>query len=338
MNSRDVARKMARSAFERLPDSVREDVKRRRGEMSGLGQLKDNQALLALRLAELERIVDPPAPVTDVVPDGRFPDAVRSRLCTSAQFAEPWFDEWCQAMNEPNVAHRKVWEFTYIAHVLDTMGMLEPGKRGLGFGVGREPLISAFAHRGVEVLATDLEPTSSEALGWVRSDQHAHTVEDMLRPGVCDPDQFRKLVSWRAVDMRNIPADIQGYDFCWSACAFEHLGSLAEGLDFVENSVAALRPGGIAVHTTEFNVESDDETIESGPTVIYRKRDLRAFKERMEAKGHEVAAFDFSRGEGLLDKYVDVPPYKEEPVLRFWYAQHVLTSVAVVVRAAPGRV
>src|SRR5207253_9140865 len=143
----------------------------------------------------------------------------------------------------------------------------------VGFGVGREPVIPAFANLGVEVVATDLEPDSREALGWVRSNQHAHgTVDDMLRQGVCDPDKFRELVSWRAVDMRSIPDDLRGFDFCWSVCSLEHLGTLAAGLDFIENSLKTLVPGGIAVHTTAFNVHSNEDTLETGPSVAYRER------------------------------------------------------------------
>jgi hypothetical protein len=335
---RSNARNLARAAFERLPESVRDDVARKRIERfqrRSLGRIKDNQALLAMRLAELERRQGPVRRLAPEVDDPRFPPDVRSRLCTQDQLDEPWFAKWCDALGEPPTAHRKTWEFTYIAHVLESMGLLEPGRRGLGFGVGREPLISGFAHRGVSVVATDVAPEAQEAAGWVRTGQHSVGVEGMLRAEVCDPARFRELVSWRPVDMRAIPDDLRGFDFCWSACALEHLGSLAAGWKFIEASVATLAPGGIAVHTTEFNVMSDDDTIESGPTVVYRERDLLDLKARLEAAGHEVAAFDFYRGDGLLDQYVDVPPYGEEPVLRFLAGSYTLTSVAVVVRSRP---
>jgi hypothetical protein len=218
--------------------------------------------------------------------------------------------------------------------VLDTLGQLKPDRRALGFGVGREPLVSAFANRGVEVVATDIAPEAREALGWVRSDQHSSGAEGMLRPEICAPEKFTELVSWRAVDMRAIPGDLRGFDFCWSVCSLEHLGTLAQGIEFIERSVSTLAPGGIAIHTTEFNVNSNDETIDRGPTVIYRERDLWDLKQRLEAAGHEVAAFDFTRGDGLLDRYVDVPPYSDEPCLRFLFATYTLTSVAVVIRAS----
>lgn len=333
---RATVRRTVRSTFERLPQSVREDVRRRRLEAQGIGQLKENQALLAKRLADLETArFGAPVP-SDAVSDPRFPAGVTSRLCTQAEWSQPWFGQWCAAMDEPPVAHRKVWEFAYIAQMLAATGMLEEGRRGLGFGVGREPLVSLFAARGVEVLATDLGGEDRESIGWARSNQHASAVEDMLRPQVCDPEDFRKRVSWRAVDMRAIPDDLRGFDFCWSACSLEHLGTLDEGWRFVEQSLRTLRPGGIAVHTTEFNVGSDDDTVEQGSTVVYRERDVRALRDRLEAAGHEVAALDFSRGTGLLDQYVDVPPYKVEPVLRFRLGRYTLTSVALVVRAGGG--
>ena len=322
-----------RTVYESLPESTRSWIKRRRYERQGIGQVKDNQALIAKRLARLEALQETDGKPAEVA-DPRFPPLVRSRVCTQAQLAEPWFARWCEAQGVPPVPHRKTWEFTYIPEVLDTLGFLEPGNRGLGFGVGREPLVAAFASRGLEILATDLEASAREAERWSRTGQLASSVEGMMRPEICDPEKFRKLVDWRAVDMRAIPDDLRGFDFCWSACSLEHLGTLAAGLEFIERSIETLRPGGIAVHTTEFNLSSDDETVESGTLVIYRKRDLIALKERLEASGHEVAAFDFSPGDGVLDHFVDVPPYHEDgPTLRFLMGPYTLTSVAVVVRA-----
>jgi SAM-dependent methyltransferase len=334
MSIRGLLSRMIRFLFELLPESSRRSIVLRRAEMQGLGQLKRNQALLTMRLAKLEEDEAPPSrKKPEEVEDDRFPPQVRSRLCTQSQLGEPWFQAWHRAMDEPPLAHRKNWEFAYVAEVLDALEMLQPGRRALGFGVGREPLVSAFAGRGVEVLATDLAPSAREAKGWTRSGQHAFDVEGLQRPTVCDPETFRRLVTWRAVDMRAIPGDVRDFDFCWSICSLEHLGTLSDGLRFIEQSLATLRPGGIAVHTTEFNLSSNEETVEAGPSVIYRERDVRDLKERLEANGHQVASFDFTRGDGLLDQYVDVPPYSEEPVLRFLFASYTLTSIAIVIRA-----
>jgi hypothetical protein len=200
--------------------------------------------------------------------------------------------------------------------------------------VGREPLVSAFAARGVDVVATDLDPTAREAGGWVGTGQHAAGgLEALVHAGICDPEVFTAHVSSRVVDMRAIPADLRGFDFCWSACALEHLGSLEEGLRFIEGSLATLAPGGIAVHTTEFNLSSDEGTIESGPTVVFRERDLRALVTRLEGAGHQVAALDLAPGDGVLDHYLDVPPYGHHPSVRLLMDRYAVTSVAIVVRA-----
>ncbi len=107
-------------------------------------------------------------------------------------------------MGEPPVAHRKTWEFAYIAEVLEAFGQLTPGRRALGFGVGREPLVSAFASRGVQVVATDLAPDSREALGWVGPTSTPRS-RGPAPPRGMRPRPIPRAVSWRAVDMRAIP-------------------------------------------------------------------------------------------------------------------------------------
>ena len=96
---------------------------------------------------------------------------------------------------------------------------------------------------------------------------------------------LKKRVSYRNVDMNNIPDDIVGYDFCWSTCAFEHLGSLYHGIEFVKNSLKTLKPGGIAVHTTEFNLYSDDWTYETEGCSMYRKCDIEYLIDSIESSG-----------------------------------------------------
>ena len=46
-------------------------------------------------------------------------------------------------------------EFIFILEKLRLNGCLEAGKKGLGFGVGTEPLSSYFVSQGCVVLATD---------------------------------------------------------------------------------------------------------------------------------------------------------------------------------------
>ena len=85
-----------------------------------------------------------------------------------------------------------------------------------------------------------------------------------------------------------MPDDLRGFDFTWSSCAFEHLGNLAAGCDFVVEQMRCLAPGGVAVHTTELNVSSDDRTVESGATVLYRRRDIEDLAARLRRLGYRI--------------------------------------------------
>jgi hypothetical protein len=87
--------------------------------------------------------------------------------------------------------------------------------------------------------------------------------------------------------MNHIPSHLADrFDFCWSTCSFEHLGSLEHGLRFVENSIGTLKVGGIAVHTTEFNLSSDADTLESPNLSVYRRRDIEKLVKALEQAGH----------------------------------------------------
>ena len=237
---------------------------------------------------------------------------LNSKLCTQSDFESDWFLYWCQEIRTVPLYHRKLWEFCYICQVLSVEGMLAPGRNGLGFGCGEEPLPSLFAKYGVKVLATDLDPGRDETEIWRVTGQHSASVETFRRRDICPDEQLLAQIDFRPVDMNVLPHDFDGqFDFCWSACAFEHLGSVANGLEFVENSLRTLKPGGIAVHTTEFTFENG-EVLDNWPTVLYQKRHLVELAERLQAKGYQVVDFDFDPGGGIIDRLVDIPPWHHD--------------------------
>jgi len=254
------------------------------------------------------------------------------QLCTSVQFTEPAYGAWCEKLGEPAAYRRKQWEFVYILAALSRHGALAPGRRGLGFGCGREPLVAAMANAGCEIVATDLDAGDQASAGWIASDQHAARLEDLNPDGRCDEERFRRLVSFRTADMNAIPAELTGFDFVWSACAFEHLGSIARGLAFVRNAMRCLKPGGVAVHTTEFNLTSDFRTIEAHNLVVYRASDIRWLLRRLELDGDAPAALNLNPGDDALDRRVDLPPYarEDDPLLRLRLDRYVFTSIGIV--------
>ncbi|MGI9478954.1 MAG: class I SAM-dependent methyltransferase [Hyphomicrobiaceae bacterium] len=263
------------------------------------------------------------------------PGHLRSGFCQQADFFSDRYRHWMEALGEAPRLHRKQWEFYYICQALDERAMLAPDRRGLGFGVGVEPLTALFAARGAKIVATDLELSDAQADGWVDTDQHASGLELLNQRGLCPDDDFRRLVSFRAMNMNCIPTDFDGtFDFCWSACSLEHIGSLQHGLDFIMRSVETLKPGGIAVHTTEYNLSSNDDTLDTPTLALYRRRDIEALIDRVEAAGHSVSPIDWSSGSGFVDGYIDLPPYRDEPHLKLKIFDYDCASIGLIIQRA----
>lgn len=110
--------------------------------------------------------------------------------------------------------------------------------------------------------------------------------------------------------------------------------SLQAGLDFLENSLKTLRSGGLAVHTTEYNLSSDSETVEQGGTVLYRHHDLAGLADKLRKQGHAVQPFVVGPFSSFLDNHVDVAPFLGAPHLRIRVASYVTTSAGLVIRKA----
>lgn len=274
-------------------------------------------------------------------------------VCKYDDFFADWYRKWAVALRqEPpgfdayradRLLHRKLWEWNVISHVLDENGMLAPGRKGLGFAVGREPLVSLFAARGVEILATDL-PTEVKtantlrASAWAATGQHSASLESLHQPDLIDLEAFSARVRFRPVDMRrlDLPWD-ETFDFLWSSCSIEHLGSLKEGVGFVKQAMRLLKPGGIAVHTTEFNVSSNDETLTKGPSVIFRKRDIEQLDYELRQMRCGLGQCDFYAGDRPADIEFDDDPWGEAGKgklvhIKLMLSGHICTSIVLAIR------
>lgn len=273
------------------------------------------------------------------------PYSCTSQICNQSFYDAPFFHYWMSKLR-PNfnpideqaqnavIYHRKNWELVYICQSLYERGMLSKGKRGVVFGVGAECLPDLFASYGCEILATDLNAGEGDAQIWIQTGQNvAGNLEKLNRYHFCDPEEFKEKVTYRDVDMNNIPADITDYDFCWSTCAFEHLGSLRHGMEFVKNSLKTLKPGGIAVHTTEFNIYSNEWTIDKPGLSLYRKRDIEKLVAEIEEGGGQVSPLDWHIGSDHLDQFIDMPPYYKKGMhLRLLLEGFPCTSIGLIIK------
>jgi len=231
---------------------------------------------------------------------------------TQADLESDWAAYWASQLRIPVVFHRKVWEFVFLLQGLWENECLVAGKRGLGFGCGIEPIPSYLASRDIAVTVTDLPPQQASQMGWQSTNQYTASLDHAFHAPLVEREKFDKYVDFKYVDMNAIPATLRDYDFCWSICALEHVGSIDLGLRFIENSLETVRSGGVAVHTTEYNYGTGDVTLDNASTVLFQRRHFTELAERLKARGHFVAPLDFAVGEKVLDRFIDVPPYAHD--------------------------
>ena len=251
--------------------------------------------------------------------------------CTQADLSTDWAAYWARELKVALVFHRKLWEFVYVLQALHNYDLLRPGVRGLGFGCGTEPIPSYLTNCGVDVTISDIPPDAQASKGWVSQEQHASSLQKCFVPTLVSKEMFDEHARLTFVDMNNIPEELADYDFCWSICALEHLGTIKRGMDFVINSLKTLKPGGIAVHTTEYNFFNEDETIDNWVTVYPTQKDLIDLATRLEKEGHMLPGVDFNIGSGPLDRFIDIPPFAfqvDDNARRLWvYEDHLKVAV-----------
>lgn len=251
-----------------------------------------------------------------------------SRRVLAHDFKERWYLDRCAELHQsPEIMHRKAWEFVAIAQVFEDHFAKKSNVKCLGFGVGLEPLASYFASKGAAVLATD----RPEMGPW--NGQYARFKGDIYHADIVDEVTFRENVSFLPVDMANIPDKLlqSEFDFAWSCGSFEHIGGLEASLAFFCHQMRALKPGGIAAHTTEYNFGSDDVTINAPDLVLFRKQDLLRLDEMLSLQGDRLFDLDLRGGEMPEDTIIDNPPYTNPVHLNLRInGAHASTSIILI--------
>lgn len=266
-----------------------------------------------------------------------------SRRIHADDFNQQWLKDRACEMGETVKYHRKVWELcaeaqVFVDHVYSSDYLLYPTtyRRILGFGVGREPLPAWFAHYGANVVATDAPLTDDIKRDWSDTGQHSKSVDDLRHRAVDEPGEilFGKHVTYEAVDMNDIPAHLLdgSFDMTYSTSSFEHIGGIDKSLAFFCRQMSALKPGGIACHTTEYNFGSNVHTLESDNLVLFRKCDLERLDDMLRSQGDELWPLDLDAGTSELDKIIDVIPYEGKVHLSLKIGPWVSTSVMLIAR------
>lgn len=246
------------------------------------------------------------------------------------------YDFWSRKLDLKPAYDRKAWEFTQLLQAAWQKGKFY-NSRAVSFGSGTEPLASWFALMDTEVVVTDIKPATQQLQrDWVTTGQHCGgDVSRLYFPKVCpDMQRFNRNVSFRYADMRDIPSDLRNFDLCWSMGSLEHLKSAEAGLDFIVNSLDVLKPGGLAVHTTEYNKQPPNARLDLVDTVYYGANDLIALRDKLEAAGHWVAPLILNPGNGWLDQLV-TPLACRDPHVSFDFNGIIVTSAVLIIQKGP---
>jgi SAM-dependent methyltransferase len=152
-------------------------------------------------------------------------------LCKTCDRSDWLNDEWQETRREMhlrNDLHRKPWEFIVGAMGLNRLNLLRKDAIALGLGCASEIPIFHFANKIKKVIATDVCYQVETPYG--------HGNLELLRMDACE----------------NVFDDGM-FDFVFSFCAIEHFPR-ERVKDVMLNVERVLKPGGVAVISTELNM------------------------------------------------------------------------------------
>ncbi len=175
-----------------------------------------------------------------------------NKICDRRDWEDP---EWRRGFEDlgyvydPVRLHRKEWEFTQGLYGLRKLRRLCPDAVALGLGCGHEPILYYFANRLRKVVATDLyegDFSGREADPYV-----------LAAPEHFAPFAYRReRLEVRRMDATEIVFPDRSFDIVFSFSSLELFGSRKKQARALSEIRRVLRPGGIALITTEIILNS----------------------------------------------------------------------------------
>lgn len=235
-----------------------------------------------------------------------------SQICTAGQLEEQPFREWRARLQSDGAPDRKLWEQVYVLQALRRYGLIQPGARGLGFATGSSPLPAVMAGLGVSIVATDIDGGEPDA-----------GLDRLRRPQLCDDALFDANISFLPIDQQAIPADLAGFDFLWSTGAISRMESVPAAVKFVEDAMACLAPGGLAVHTLDLALGEHASAPDTSDGTTFRKHEIERLGLQLISRGQEVVQMRMDQS----------APRDRRPVIRAQADD--VTSFGLICRRAP---
>jgi hypothetical protein len=112
------------------------------------------------------------------------------------------------------------------------------------------------------------------------------------------------------LDMRRLDdVTLRGFDACWSCSVLNEMKSPEEAADTAIGAMDVLRPGGVAVHTTDFAF-ADDMLYSPRGALVFPRAFFERLADGLNGRGHVVTPLSFDLGRHPLDGYVDLEPFE----------------------------
>ncbi len=172
------------------------------------------------------------------------------KICAAEDFNQTDFQSVLKnVFHKPATYHRKQWEFVVIYLNLLMNKKINKNMTGASFGAGREPLIYLIGSEVKDFTATDLYVYNT---GWqtakIKEQQSCRDFVMEKSPKNLDVSNIKV----EEMDMRDLNFSDESLDFCYSSCAFEHIGHEADFIKHLEEVKRVLNEDGVYVMTTEY--------------------------------------------------------------------------------------
>lgn len=83
---------------------------------------------------------------------------------------------------------------------------------------------------------------------------------------------------------------------------------------------------------SSMSISSNNQTKETGDTVIDRQRDIEQLALQLRYNGHFVEEIDYSIGGLPEDFFVDAQPHRQDIHIRLQEGPYIVTSIGIIIR------
>ena len=155
--------------------------------------------------------------------------------------------------DDPEMGHRKGWEWTQALYGLEREGMIRPDAKALGVGSGHEPLLFYLADRVELVIGTDLYGNET----WSRAGGKEGDRAIVENPASYCPREYKtSRLKLMEMDGTRLEFEDETFDFVWSLSSIEHFGGHEKSRQAIAEMARVIKPGGLVVVATEYVITS----------------------------------------------------------------------------------